>query len=104
MLLFFKIKTVDFNASENVAFIDPAREGKDFTAISVAGRNFDNLIVSGWAFRKAWYDCLDEFEFAHEFFLLLVLKVTLKFWNDFVLNELLSFLDSFQTIFNFKAL
>lgn len=59
---FFKIQTVDFNASENVAFIDPAREGKDFTAISVAGRNFDNLIVSGWAFRKAWYDCLDEFE------------------------------------------
>lgn len=59
---FFKIQTVDFNASENVAFIDPAREGKDFTAISVAGRNFDNLIVSGWAFRKAWYDCLTEFE------------------------------------------
>lgn len=59
---FFKIQTVDFNASENVAFIDPAREGKDFTAISVAGRNFDNLVVSGWAFRKAWYDCLTEFE------------------------------------------
>ena len=60
-LPFYKIKTVDFFAKENVAFIDPAREGKDFTAISVAGRNFDNLVVSGWAFRKAWYDCLDEF-------------------------------------------
>ena len=61
-LPFYKIETVDFNARENVAFIDPAREGTDYTAISVAGRNFDNLIVSGWAFRKAWYDCLDEFE------------------------------------------
>ena len=49
-------------------------------------------------------DFLNEFEFAHEFFLLLVLKVTLKFWNDFVLNELFSSLDSFQTIFDFKAL
>lgn len=61
-LPFYKIKTVDYYASENVAFIDPAREGKDFTAISIAGRNFDNLIVAGWAFRKAWYDCLEEFE------------------------------------------
>ena len=62
MLPFYKIKTVDYFAKENVAYIDPAREGKDFTAISVAGRNFDNLVVSGWAFRKAWYDCLNEFE------------------------------------------
>lgn len=61
-LPFYKIKTVDYFAGENVAFIDPAREGKDFTAVSVAGRNFDNLVVSGWAFRKAWYDCLNEFE------------------------------------------
>ena len=61
-LPFYKIKTVDYWAKENVAYIDPAREGKDFTAISVAGRNFDNLVVSGWAFRKAWYDCLNEFE------------------------------------------
>lgn len=61
-LPFFKIKTVDFFAKDNVAYIDPAREGKDFTAISVAGRNFDNLVVAGWAFRKAWYDCLPEFE------------------------------------------
>lgn len=60
-LPFYKIQTVDFYAKENVAFIDPAREGKDFTAISVAGRSFDNLIVSGWAFRKPWYDCLEEF-------------------------------------------
>lgn len=62
MLPFYKIKTVDYCAKENVAYIDPAREGKDFTAISVAGRNFDNLVVCGWAFRKAWYDCLPEFE------------------------------------------
>ena len=61
-LPFYKIETVDFNARENVAFIDPAREGADYTAISIAGRNFDNLIVSGWAFRKPWYDCLEEFE------------------------------------------
>lgn len=61
-LPFYKIETVDFFAKENVAFIDPAREGKDFTAISVAGRNFDKLVVSGWAFRKPWYDCLEEFE------------------------------------------
>lgn len=61
-LPFYKIKTGNCFAKENVAFIDPAREGKDYTAISVAGRSFDNLIVSGWAFRKSWYDCLDEFE------------------------------------------
>lgn len=60
-LPFYRIQTADFFARENVAFIDPAREGKDYTAISVAGRNFDKLVVSGWAFRKAWYDCLDEF-------------------------------------------
>lgn len=60
-LPFYKVEVVDYMAKENVAFIDPAREGKDFTAISVAGRNFNNLVVSGWAFRKAWYDCLDEF-------------------------------------------
>lgn len=61
-LPFNKIETVNFMAGENVAFIDPAREGKDYTAISIAGRNFDNLVVAGWAFRKAWYDCLNEFE------------------------------------------
>jgi hypothetical protein len=61
-LPFYKVKTVEYTAGQNVAYIDPAREGKDYTAISVAGRNFDKLVVAGWAFRKAWYDCLDEFE------------------------------------------
>lgn len=60
-LPFFKIETVNFTARENVAFIDPAREGKDYTALAIGGRSFDNLIVAGFAFRKAWYDCLDEF-------------------------------------------
>ena len=61
-LPFYKVEVVNYTAGANVAFIDPAREGKDFTAISVAGRNFDNLVVSGWAFRRPWYECLEEFE------------------------------------------
>ena len=59
-LPFFKIETVDFWAKQNICFIDPAREGKDFTAFAIAGRSFDNWIVSGFAFRRAWYDCLEE--------------------------------------------
>nr|WDY38255.1 large terminase protein [Caudoviricetes sp.] len=61
-LPFHTAEVVEYSAQENIAFIDPAREGKDYTAISVAGRSFDNLVVSGFAFRKAWYDCLDEFK------------------------------------------
>lgn len=61
-LPFNNIEIVNYGARENVAFIDPAREGKDYTAISVAGRDFDNLVVTGYAFRKSWYDCLEEFK------------------------------------------
>lgn len=60
-LPFFKVETVDYYANENIAFIDPAREGSDYTAISIAGRYFDKFAVSGFAFRRAWYDCLNEF-------------------------------------------
>lgn len=59
-LPFLKVQEVDFWAKSNVMYIDPAREGKDFTAFAVAGRNFDNWVVAGFAWRRAWYDLFGE--------------------------------------------
>mgnify|MGYP000048471711 FL=1 len=41
-------------------FIDPSHEGNDYTALALTVRNFDQLIIAGFAWQKAWDDCLEE--------------------------------------------
>lgn len=65
---FGNVKTCNYAAQRCVAFIDPSHKGGDYTAISIGGMHFAYLIVSGFAFKKAWYDCLEELKFLFEFF------------------------------------
>lgn len=44
-------------------FIDPSHKGGDLTAVAVGGFLGDTLPVVGFAFKKAWYDCLEEFDY-----------------------------------------
>jgi hypothetical protein len=67
-LPFGNIKNCNYPASHCVAFIDPSFKGGDYTAIAIGGMHFANLVISGFAFKKAWYDCLEEFKFLFEFF------------------------------------
>lgn len=43
-----------------VAFIDPASEGTDDTAIAIIKMVGDGIFVVGWKWRKAWNHCLDD--------------------------------------------
>lgn len=61
-LPFGKVEQVEYYADQNIAYIDPSHKGKDYTAIAIGGMKFNKLIVSGFAFQKAWYDCLEEME------------------------------------------
>jgi hypothetical protein len=67
-LPFGSIKSCNYSAQNAVAFIDPSHKGGDYTAIAIGGMHFSNLIITGFAFKKAWYDCLDEFKLIFEFF------------------------------------
>jgi hypothetical protein len=67
-LPFGNLKKCDYAAPNCVAFIDPSHKGGDYTAIAIGGMHFKNLVVSGFAFKKAWYDCLDDFKLLFEFF------------------------------------
>jgi len=67
-LPFGNLKKCDFPAQNCVAFIDPSHKGGDYTALAIGGMHFKNLVVSGFAFKKAWYDCLDDFKLLFEFF------------------------------------
>jgi hypothetical protein len=60
-LPFGNLKKCDYFAPNCVAFVDPSHKGGDYTAIAIGGMHFENFIVSGFAFKKAWYDCLDDF-------------------------------------------
>ncbi|MDR0675557.1 MAG: hypothetical protein LBF97_00755 [Elusimicrobiota bacterium] len=58
---FFALKELDFFPSTGaVAFIDPSSKGNDWTAISVASGNFENIIFCGFAFKRSWDNCLEE--------------------------------------------
>ena len=59
---FRRVELVDYHAPKNVMFIDPSHKGGDLTAIAIGGFLGDTLPVVGFAFRKAWYDCLDELD------------------------------------------
>jgi hypothetical protein len=50
-----------FNDKGAIASIDPSHEGGDYTAISIMqGIPDGRIIVIGFCFKAAWYDCLDE--------------------------------------------
>lgn len=67
-LPFGGIQTCDYSAQNVVAFIDPSHMGGDYTAIAIGGMHFKNLIITGFAFKKAWYDLLEEFKLLFQFY------------------------------------
>lgn len=62
-LPFRRCEVVDYYGRKNVMFIDPSHKGGDLTAIAVGEFLGDTLPVVGFAFKKAWYDCLEEFDY-----------------------------------------
>ncbi len=67
-LPFGNVQACNYSAPNCVAFVDPSHKGGDYTAIAIGGMHFEFLVVTGFAFKKAWYDCLDEFKLLFEFF------------------------------------
>ena len=60
-LPFSGIERVNFFPGNGAAgFIDPSHEGADYTAFAVGSMNFDNFVVAGFAWQKAWDDCLED--------------------------------------------
>lgn len=49
-----------FPGSGAAGFVDPSHEGSDYTAFAVGAMNFDNFIVAGFAWQKAWDDCIED--------------------------------------------
>jgi len=67
-LPFGNLKKCDYFAPNCFAFIDPSHKGGDYTAVAIGGMHFENFVVSGFAFKKAWYDCLDDIKLLFEIF------------------------------------
>jgi len=67
-LPFGNLKSCNYAAENCVAFIDPSHKGGDYTALAIGGMHFKNLVITGFAFKKAWYDCLDEFKLLFQIF------------------------------------
>lgn len=69
---FLKIEEIDFfPAGSAVAFCDPANKGgngRDYTAIQIGRMCFDNFAAVGFAFPKAWEDCLEEMKIIFRMF------------------------------------
>ncbi len=58
---FSGVEYVDFFPSgTSTGFIDPSHEGVDYTAMAIGAMNFDRFIVAGFAWPKAWDDCLED--------------------------------------------
>jgi predicted phage terminase large subunit-like protein len=56
-----EIIDVSFDKAKGaIASIDPSHEGGDFTAISICQGHFDKLLIAGFCFKAAWYDCINE--------------------------------------------
>lgn len=43
-----------------VAFLDPSFKGGDYSALSIGRAYFDGLAIKGRAWKRAWYDCIDD--------------------------------------------
>lgn len=57
---FSNLKYIDaFPVGDSVAFIDPS-DGGDFTALSVIRGYMDGVALTGKAWQRPWYHCLDE--------------------------------------------
>lgn len=59
-LPFANIQMVDFAPKRSLCWIDPAREGNDYTAIVCGGRYLNDFIAVGFCFRRPWNDCINE--------------------------------------------
>ncbi len=58
---FATIKKVPFFPRGGCAgFIDPSHEGIDYTAFALGAMNFDRFVVVGFAWPKAWDDCIED--------------------------------------------
>lgn len=51
-----------FPPGSSVGFIDPSFEGGDFTAMTVIKSHFDGIAVFGKCWKRAWFNCVDEFQ------------------------------------------
>lgn len=67
-LPFGKLQRCNYSAQNCFAFIDPSHKGGDYTAIAIGGMHFEKLVVSGFAFKMAWYDCLENIKLLFEKF------------------------------------
>ena len=61
-LPFLHIDIVEYFNKQNVMYIDPSHKGGDLTAVAIGGFLGDTLPVIGFAFQKAWYNCIDELQ------------------------------------------
>lgn len=59
-LPFANVGVVDFAPKKSLCWIDPAREGADYTAIVCGGRYLNDFIAVGFCFRRPWDCCIDE--------------------------------------------
>ncbi len=58
---FDQIKFIQkFPVGDSVAFIDPAFEGKDYTAISICKVMMQGVAVVGFNWKKSWNHCIDD--------------------------------------------
>jgi hypothetical protein len=49
-----------FGKDKCIGWIDPSHKGKDYTAFCLIKRNFSDMVVLGFLFKKSWDTCLDE--------------------------------------------
>lgn len=59
---FHNVELVDYYAPRAVGFLDPSHKGGDLTAIAIGGFMGDVVPIVGFAFKKAWYDCLEDLD------------------------------------------
>jgi hypothetical protein len=56
-----EITNAKFDASDGtLASIDPSHEGGDWTAITIAKVHLERILIVGFCFKAAWYDCLND--------------------------------------------
>ncbi len=87
-LPFGRVKTCNYAAPTCVAFIDPSHKGGDYTGISIGGMHFAHLVVSGFAIKKAWYDCLDELKFLFAIFGVTSIRIETNNLGDEPVNKM----------------
>lgn len=60
-----------FPSGTSVMVVDPAKKGggnNDYTAIVCGRMHFDKFVMVGFAYRKAWHNCLDEMRIISDMF------------------------------------